>query len=170
MINNLPNNIILNLTTNQEINDENLYKVDFKTIIANAKNDKMFNKLLTLCIKHDIYLFNQYNNLCSILNIDNLLLQSNEKQKYFAGELSKKILEISVNNSNNEWLIEIENIYIQYRKKFKDIEVIIYILKNIFSDSILQSLCCVQINSNLNSTKLIIKKKDIKKYIAIYSN
>ena len=130
----------------------------------------MFNKLLTLCIKHDIYLFNQYNNLCSILNIDNLLLQSNEKQKYFAGELSKKILEISVNNSNNEWLIEIENIYIQYRKKFKDIEVIIYILKNIFSDSILQSLCCVQINSNLNSTKLIIKKKDIKKYIAIYSN
>jgi hypothetical protein len=166
MINNLPNNIILNLTTNQEINDENLYKVDFKTIIANAKNDKMFNKLLTLCIKHDIYLFNQYNNLCSILNIDNLLLQSNEKQKYFAGELSKKILEISVNNSNNEWLIEIENIYIQYRKKFKDIEVIIYILKNIFSDSILQSLCCVQINS----TKQIIKKKDIKKYIAIYSN
>ena len=172
MIGNLTNNIISNLTTNELINiDTNIFQVDIETIIANAKNDKMFNKLLTLCIKYDIHIFNQCNNICIILNINNLLIQSNEKQKQLTSELSSKILEITTKGQNNEWLVEIENIYIQYRKKFKDIEIIVYILKNILNDTLLQSLCCIQNTSTSSSSnKQQNKKKDTKKYIAIYSN
>lgn len=171
MIGNLTNNIISNLTTNELINTEtNIYHVDIQTIVKNAKNDKMFNKLLTLCIKYDIHIFNQCNNLCTILTIDNLLSQSNERQRQLTSELSIKILELT-KEKNNEWLIEIENIYIQYRKKFKDIEIIVYILKNILNDDLLQTLCCVQNNSTSSSSnKQQNKKKDVEKYIAVYSN
>ena len=186
MISNLTNNMIICLTTTKtsennnienqsHINDANdINQVNIDTIITNAKNDKRFHKLLTLCIKYDIHIFNQCNNVCTLLDIDNLLTQSNEKQKKLAIELSTKILEISSDGPSNDWLIDIENIYIQYRKKFKDIEIIIYVLKNIFNDNSLQSLCCISnsmSNSNSSSnSKQIYKKKDISKYIAVYSN
>ena len=186
MISNLTNNMIVYLTTTKtrnnedqlnvnHINDVNdVNQVNIDTIITNAKNDKRFHKLLTLCIKYDIHIFNQCNNVCTILDIDNLLTQSNEKQKNLAIELSTKILEISSNGPSNDWLIDIENIYIQYRKKFKDIEIIIYVLKNIFNDNLLQSLCCISncmSNSGSSSnSKQIYKKKNISKYIAVYSN
>jgi hypothetical protein len=184
MISNLTNNMIVCLTTtktihnsgedNLHINDVNdindLNQVNIDTIITNAKNDKRFHKLLSLCIKYDIHIFNQCNNICTILDIDNLLTQSNEKQKKLAEELSTKISDISSNGPSNDWLIDIENIYIQYRKKFKDIEIIIYVLKNIFNDESLKSLCCISNSSSSSNSKQTCKKKDISKYIAVYSN
>jgi hypothetical protein len=167
MISNLTNNMIVCLTTTKSLdNSECQTQVDINTIIYNARNDKRFHKLLTLCIKYDIHIFNQCNNVCTILDINNILSQSNEKQKTLASELSIKILEISKNGPNNDWLIDIEYTYIQYRKKFKDIEIIIYVLKNIFNDNLLQSLCC----TTISNVKYINKKKDISKYIAVYSN
>ena len=173
MISNLTNNMIICLTTTKndqnENSDQDNNQVNMDTIITNAKNDKRFHKLLTLCIKYDIHIFNQCNNVCTILDIDNLLLQSNEKQKKLTIELSTKILEISSNGPSNDWLIDIENIYIQYRKKFKDIEIIIYILKNIFNNELLRVLCCVSHNSTSSNSKQI-NIKNISKYIAVYSN
>ena len=97
MISNLTNNMIVSLTTTKIVDNNileidkssidsidhinNIHQVNIDTIITNAKNDKRFHKLLTLCIKYDIHIFNQCNNTCTILDINNLLLQSNERQK-----------------------------------------------------------------------------------------
>jgi len=178
MISNLTNNMIVCLTTTKsedinmnDLDQTELNQVNIDTIITNAKNDKRFHKLLTLCIKYDIHIFSQSNNVCTILDIDSLLAQSNEKQKKLSIELSSKILDISSKGPTNDWLVDIENIYIQYRKKFKDIEIIVYVLKNIFNDELLQSLCCISANSNSSSnSKQTLKKRDISKYIAVYSN
>lgn len=177
-------------------NNNLIFQVDIETIVMNAKNDKRFHKLLSLCIKYDIHLFNQHNDICTLLSIDNLLLQANEKQKKLTKELSEKINEISNNGPINTWFLDIENIYGQYKKYFKEIEIIDYILKNIYNNKQLEELCCIKNNQNSNSsnyspnyvstqttTKTInnisntsknqkiknIKKKQ-SKYIAVYSN
>ena len=170
MISNLTNNMIICLTTKSIETDsiDDQFQVDIETIIANAKNDKRFHKLLTLCIKYDIHLFNQVNNICTILDINNLLEQSENKQKQLTIELSEKILNLANKGPTNDWLVDIENIYIEYRKKHKDIQIIIYVLKNIFNDNLLQGLCCI--TSSSSSNKQLSKKKDISKYIAVYTN
>lgn len=173
MISNLTNNMIVCLTTKSNDTDsiDEQLQVDINTIISNAKNDKRFHKLLTLCIKYDIHIFNQTNNTCTILDIENLLTQSENKQKQLTIELSEKILKLGNDGPTNDWLVDIENIYIEYRKKFKDIQIIIYVLKNIFNDNLLQTLCCIT-NSSSTSKQLSNsnKKKDISKYIAVYTN
>jgi len=174
MISNLTNNMIVCLTTkSSEINNmDDQIQVDIDTIISNAKNDKRFHKLLTLCIKYDIHIFNQSNNVCTILDINNLLIQSEDRQKKLTLELSEKISKLSRDGPINDWLVDIEYIYIEYRKKFKDIQIIIYVLKNIFTDNLLQTLCCItNTSSSSNSNKQTnLKKKDISKYIAVYTN
>jgi hypothetical protein len=177
MTSNLTNNIISNLTLiNSDNNNEINNQIDLKTIVNNAKNDKTFHKLLIICIKYDIHLFNQSKNNYSLLTIDNLLEQINNKQNIFILELSNEI-----KNINNEWLINIDNFYNIYKKKLKDLELISYILKNIFNNNLLQKLCCI--SNTDNSTENILspiqkditlidkkKKENISKYIAVYSN
>jgi hypothetical protein len=188
MYNNQMNHMISNLIAVSEndikINNQINNQVDINTIISNVKKDKRFHKLLSLCIKYDIHLFNQINNQCTLFNIDNLLLQSEHRQQVISKEMSTKIAELSTNGPSNTWMIDIDNIYIEYKKKFKDIEVIIYILKNTFKDETLITLCCIKNNLSSTSTsspneqvnlnQFIIKDKEKKdkqsKYIAIYSN
>ena len=144
-----------NNINNNSINDDVIsYQVDIKTIIANAKSDKRFYKLLNLCIKYDIHLFNQYNDLSTLVKIENLLSQCDKKQTELTKQLSEKIMDISNTGPSVSWLVDIENINTQFKKKFKEIEIIIYILKNIYDDEILKKLCCIEIiNKNNNSTK-----------------
>ena len=158
MSNNLTNSMISILTSvnndlNEKIeNDNSIFQVDIKTIVTNAKNDKRFHKLLSLCIKYDIHLFNQCNDICKLLSIENLLLQANQKQKILTKELSDKINEISTNGPTNSWLLDIDNTFSYYKKLFKEIEIIDYVLKNIYNDQQLEDLCCIkniqQISSN----------------------
>lgn len=160
MSNNIQNNIMNSLTKNDQFtNGENknnqsnnqqndinllLYLVDVKKIIESAKSDKRFYKLLNLCIKYDIHLFNQYNESSSLLPIDQLLIQTNKKQSEMTKELSEKLMVLSTNGPVDSWLIDIENINSDYKKKFKDVEIIVYMLKNIYDDEILKTMCCVE--------------------------
>ncbi len=180
MTNNLRNNMLSSLTSilnNNNISIDDEVSVDIETILINAKNDKRFYKLLNLCIKYDIHLFNQCNNNCILLKIDKLLYQTNQKQKNILNDLSQKISNITINNNSITTIID--NIYCVYKKKLKDIEIIIYILQNIFDDDALKTLCCVKHNtsssspSNKNSSskvKSINNLEMTKKYIAVYSN
>lgn len=183
----LTNNMIIGLTSiqnnengNYHSNDEECYEVDIKTIIANAKKDKRFHKLLGLCIKYDIYLFNQYNDVCTLVDINNLLNQCDKKQQHLVKELGINISNLSNKQTSNSWFVDIDNIYIEYKKKFKDIEIIIYLLKNTFNDELLKDLCCIK-NTTSNSSSVSITNGKIKKtkisdknektkYIAVYSN
>jgi len=159
MSNNLTNSMIINLTSVKPCEDqikndkytESIYQVDIKMIVTNAKNDKRFHKLLSLCIKYDIHLFNQYNDVCTLLSVENLLLQANEKQRELTRELSEKINEISKNGPTNTWLLDIDNIYAHYRKLFKEIEIIDYVLKNMYNDKQLEDLCCIKNNNQSSS-------------------
>lgn len=147
---------------------EDIYNIDIKVIISNAKTDKIFHKLLNLCIKYDIQLFYQNENACVLNEINHLLYQCDIKQKEIIEDLSKKINEISVSGPLNTWLLDIDKIYNEYKKKLKDIEIILYILKNTYNDKLLINMCCSKINYP------IIKKSNYNninsKYIAIYSN
>ena len=155
------------------INSNNTNIVDLNTIIYNAKNDRRFHKLLGLCIKYDIHIFDKNNNNCILVNIDNLILQSENKQKKIIKDLADNISNLYNIGTVNGWFVEIENTYIKYKKKIKDIDIIIYILKNIYNNGILKKLCCI---SDVESEKILkIKDKNFKnekpdKYIAIYSN
>jgi hypothetical protein len=165
--NNLNNNMISSLTT--IINDELNNNVDIQTIIANAKTDKRFYRLLSLCIKYDIHIFNQTNETCTLFSIESLLLQCSVIQKKLCSEFGTSLL--SIDNPENTWQIEIDNIYSEYKKKFKEFEVLIYILKNIFDDKSLQQLCFKNnISSSENSSDNKVKpvKKINNKYIAVY--
>jgi hypothetical protein len=216
MSNNIQNNIMNSLTKiDQSTNNENknneinktqdnnnvlLYLVDVKKIIESAKNDKRFYKLLNLCIKYDVHLFNQYNESSSLLQIEQLLIQTNKKQSEMAKELSEKIMNISINGPVDSGLIDIEIINSEYKKKFKDVEIIVYMLKNIYDDDSLKTMCCVEtkketttnsspyLSSSVNTNILTVntlnttskskssvnEKKNMKeknsKYIAVYSN
>lgn len=185
----LTNNMIIGLTSIQNnentvyhFNDEECYEVDIKTIITNAKKDKRFHKLLGLCIKYDIYLFNQFNDVCTLVDINNLLNQCDKKQQYLVKELGINISNLSNKQTSNTWFVDIDNIYIEYKKKFKDIEIIVYLLKNTFNDELLKELCCVK-NTNNNSSSVsqsisngktkktkVSDKNEKTKYIAVYSN
>lgn len=177
-VNNISN--LITFYNSKNINDFNhIYKVDINTIILNAKNDRRFHKLLGLCIKYDIHIFYQDNNKCELVDIDNLLNQAENKQKKLTKDLADGINSIYTNGTSNGWLIDIENIYNKYKKKFKDIDILIYILKNIYNDKILKNLCCinddnVHINNNTditdNTDNVKQKIQKIEKYIAIYSN
>lgn len=137
------------------------YQVDIQTIVQNAKNDKRLFKLLNLCIKYNIHIFDQQSDSCTLLAITNLVEQSNEKLRELSKDLSKKINELS--DVSNNLYIDIDNVYNQYNKKCKDIELIIYILKNIFDDSSLKNLCCIKQNttsSSINSIKKHSEKSD----------
>lgn len=155
MSNNLPNNIISSLTVinnndlNYDVNINNLiYQVDIKTIVDHAKSDKRFYKLLNLCIKYDIHLFNQYNDTSSLVTIDQLLIQVDKKQAELTKQLSEKLMEISLKGPSDSWLIDIENINSQFKKKFKEMEIIIYILKHIYDDETLKKMCCIEVKQN----------------------
>jgi hypothetical protein len=163
MSNNIQNNIMNSLTKVDQIknsetnklqisNDLLLYLVDVKKIIESAKSDKRFYKLLNLCIKYDIHLFNQYNESSSLLQIEQLLIQTNKKQSEMARELSEKIMNISINGPIDSWLIDIENINSEYKKKFKDVEIIIYMLKNIYDDESLKTMCCIETKKQETTT------------------
>jgi hypothetical protein len=187
MSNCLTNNMIIGLTSiqnneniNYQSNDEECYEVDIKTIIFNAKKDKRFHKLLGLCIKYDIYLFNQFNDVCTLVDINNLLNQCDKKQQHLVKELGINISNLSNKQTSNTWFVDIDNIYIEYKKKFKDIEIIVYLLKNTFNDDLLKELCCVK-NTTSNSSSISVSNSKVKKnkitdknektkYIAVYSN
>lgn len=160
MSNNLPNNIISSLTTvknndlNYDVNNNNLiYQVDIKTIVDHAKSDKRFYKLLNLCIKYDIHLFNQYNETSSLVTIEQLLIQVDKKQAELTKQLSEKLMEISLKGPSDSWLVDIENINSQFKKKFKEMEIIIYILKNIYDDETLKKICCIEVKQNSSSNQ-----------------
>ena len=161
-------NIITNLISFYNI--ENISKVDINTIISNAKNDRRFNKLLGLCIKYDIHIFYQNNDKCVLVDVDNLLLQSQHKQKNLTKDLADNINVIYTNSSENGIFFDIESLYNKYKKKIKDIDLIIYILKHIYDNNILENLCCIK--EDINSSSPICKNKyqKINKYIAVYSN
>jgi hypothetical protein len=160
--------------------------VDIKTILANAKNDKRFHKLLVLCIKYNIHIFNYHNNTCSLLSVNEILLKCDNKQKILTKELADKIMNIYITGSQNGWLVDIENIYIQFKKKFKEINVIVYLLKNIYDDQTLEKLCLSndeqlkKIRSDKKEKLCLLKVEQLKKlrsdknktskYIDIYSN
>lgn len=155
MSNNLPNNIISSLTIinnndlNYDVNTNNLiYQVDIKTIVDHAKSDKRFYKLLNLCIKYDIHLFNQYNDTSSLVTIDQLLIQVDKKQAELTKQLSEKLMEISLKGPSDSWLVDIENINSQFKKKFKEMEIIMYILKHIYDDETLKKMCCIEVKQN----------------------
>jgi hypothetical protein len=106
-----------------------------------------------------------------------MLSQCDLKQKTLTIELAEKIADIGKNGTKNGWLIDIDTIHTEYTKKFKEIEIIIFCLKNKFNDETLENLCCLQqtkIEKDKQSVKQdkdkIEKKEKISKYIAIYSN
>jgi len=194
MINILTNNMTSSLvsynSSNHQPNDNILYQVDIKTIVTNAKRDKRFNKLLRLCINYEIQLFNQCNEICTLFDIKFLIVETYTKQKILTLEMAKRIEKISSTYDEDidqiDIFVEIENIYSEYKKKFKEIEVILYDLKNIYNDDILTNLCCIKMNNssssqdnelnnnilslNISNTISQLEPKKQKKYIAIYSN
>jgi hypothetical protein len=192
MINSLTNNMTSTLINyNSEYKNDNvLYQVDIKTIVTNAKRDKRFNKLLKLCINYGIQLFNQYNEICTLYDINSLISDTYTKQKILTLEMAKRIEKTSnIYDGDMEHidiLVEIDNIYSEYKKKFKDIEIILYDLKNIYNDNILTNLCCIKSNNssssqdnelnnnilslNISNSISQVEQKKQKKYIATYSN
>ena len=102
-------------------------------------------------------------------------------------KLSKEIFNLTT--KTDSIFINIELVYINYKQKFKDLEVIIYILKNVYTNDKLQKLCynysnnirneTTSSNKSNNDTETNKKTTDNKKssdskkdskYIAIYSN
>lgn len=147
-------------------------EIDIKILVSNAKIDKRFNKLLNLCIKYDIQLLNQNNNVCYLYKIDYLLNQCNQKQNQLLQKLINKINNINSNENFKEKYLNIEYYYNNFKKEIKDLDIIIYILKNSYDDNSLSYICNNQIINNNSSSSSSIKEKQINssKYIAVYSN
>lgn len=174
------NNIISNLIIVNKNDDKydinNNIIIDLDTIIKNVKNDKRFYKLINLFIKYEIHFCKQYKNISLLISIEDLLIQIVNIQNKLTKELAESILEISEKKStdilDNSLFVDIEYIYNKFKKKLKEIEIIIYILKNIYTNNDLQKLCCISQKNNSNSTTIStsINYNTNDKYIAVYSN
>lgn len=145
-------NYYKNITDNSNFN--------IMALLVNAKNDNNFNKMLKLCIKYDIQIVSNINNVWNIRTNEEIINDINETIKKIILNYTYLLL-----NDNN--LIElIDKHTIEFKKKIKDIDFLKQLFLNKYNDIELYNIC------NLVSPKNDIKKKKqkITKYIAEYSN
>jgi hypothetical protein len=140
-------------------NSNNDINFDIPTVLMNAKINKTFNKLLNLCIKYDIQLFDNKNDLWDIRITTEILNDINILKKKNIIDYSQEI----INNSTSEKLIDdIDRLSNNLKKVLKDIDMLKYLFEDIYSHNELKKMCCIKFDDSIssNETKTSVNTKN----------
>lgn len=168
-INNIFNNEQLQLYIN-----ETTY-INIKKIITNAKLDKTFQKILKLCNKYNVHIFskNEDNDTFWIINsIENINIQINKKSDILNNNYLTDMININ-DQPISVKIVLMDKLYNDYKKKLKDLELLLSLININYTDESFINLCCDNLNNispNNSSQSNEKKEKLIAKYIAVYSN
>ena len=133
------NNYYKNIIKSEYYNSSNF---DISSILFNAKINKTFNKLLNLCIKYDIKIFDIDNmNIWYIKSVNNILSIIIDKRNIFTIELSDSIKNLTTIQHQMNFIEIIDNHVNDYKKKIKDFEILFYLFNNIYTDDELKKIC-----------------------------
>lgn len=146
------NNYYKNIIKSEYYNNNNF---DIPSILLNAKINKTFNKLLNLCIKYEIKIFDiDSSNIWYIQSIKNIITIINNKKNKLTLELSiniGKLVDEKINIYNNCILDNIDNLVNDYKKKIKDLDILYYLFNNIYTDEELKKICNMDNVNNDNN-------------------
>lgn len=152
----------------ENINNNINFKIS--TLILNSKINKTFGKLLKLCIKYDVQLFNNNNNSYYIRDNKDILFDVINLKHKLVNKYSNNIID-KINNE--KYIDEMDNLYLELKKSLKEIEILKYLLGDIYNDNELKKM--FYDNNNIleedkKSDDSNDKKKNKKcdKYIAEY--
>jgi hypothetical protein len=148
---------------NNEIKNyySNKINIDYANNIRNiCKNDKVFNKFIKLCFRHDISFINiTKDNIYEILSIDKLLQICNNLKKTKVLKLGNYIINSSNLNDENELINNIQMEFKNLKKDIYDINRIFNILNDYKkNENIFKEYC----NINLNNYDIFIPEKKLK--------
>lgn len=133
------NNYYKNIIKSEYYNSSNF---DISAILFNAKINKTFNKLLNLCIKYDIKIFDiDTLNIWYIKPVNNILSIIIDKRNKFTIELSDSIKNLTTIQHQMNFIEIIDNHVNDYKKKIKDFEILFYLFNNIYTDDELKKIC-----------------------------
>jgi hypothetical protein len=151
------NNYYKNITKSQYYNSSNF---DISAILFNAKINKTFNKLLNLCIKYDIKLFDiDQINTWYIRPVNDIITLIINKRNIFTIELSENIKNLTKIQHQLNFIETIDNNVNDYKKKIKDFEILFYLFNNIYNDCELKKICNKDDNHNNNNEYIKIQEK-----------
>jgi len=149
-------------------------KNELDTIINNCTINKTFYKFIILCIKLNINIFKKINEKWVLKSTRQLLTICEKHKKNLIKGYGFNILKYTLNDQNDKLIIEkIEDDLVKLKKNIKNLDTLIYILKNIYNDKeSLKNMCYYSINyHDGNKTKAkYIPIENINTYIAEYSN
>lgn len=151
------NNYYKNIINSQYYNSS---KFDISSILFNAKINKTFNKLLNLCIKYDIKLFDIDNkNIWFIRSVSDILSLIIKKRHIYTIELSDSIKNLTTIQHQLNFIETIDNNVNEYKKKIKDFEILFYLFNNIYTDEELNKICNKDKNYENNNEYIKIEEK-----------
>ncbi len=128
------------------------------TLIMNSKLNKSFGTLLKLCIKYDIQLFNNDND-------NNYHIRQNKDIINDVIYLKKKMIINYTNNilniqNNENFLIDMDNLYNDIRKNIKELQTLYILLNDIYNDIELKKMFYNNENNDKKSDEINDKKSD----------
>ena len=128
------------------------------TLIMNSKLNKSFGTLLKLCIKYDIQLFNNDND-------NNYNIRQNKDIINDVIYLKKKMIINYTNNilniqNNDNFLIDMDNLYNDIRKNIKELQTLYILLNDIYNDIELKKMFYNNENNDKKSDENNDKKSD----------
>jgi hypothetical protein len=135
--------------------------INFKisTLILNSKINKTFGKLLKLCIKYEIQLFNNDNNTYNIRDNNDILFDVIDLKKKSINKYSNDIL-ICMNNE--KYIDDLDNLHYELKKTLKEIDILKYLLRDIYNDIELKKM--LYENNILDEDKKSDDSNEKKKY------
>jgi len=147
------NNYYKNITKSEYYNSSNF---DISAILFNAKINKTFNKLLNLCIKYDIKIFDIDNmNIWYIKSVNDILTLIIDKRNIYTIELSNTIKNLTTIQHQMNFIEIIDNHVNEYKKKIKDFEILFYLFNSIYTDDELKKICNKDTNNDDNNNEYI---------------
>ena len=136
--------------------------VSINFIEINIKNDRTFYKFIKICMKYKIYLYHKVNNSYVLRSTKSIIRLINMKKTEITAELGKmimklhnfdKYLEQTSDNFSDiyDTKNKIDQLYNEYCRNYKYLDDLVKLLRDRFTDEILQNFTTKEFNYSKNN-------------------
>lgn len=136
--------------------------VSINFIEINIKNDRTFYKFIKICMKYKIYLYHKVNNSYVLRSTKSLIRLINMKKTEITAELGQmimklhnfdKYLEQTSDNFSDiyDTKNKIDQLYNEYCRNYKYLDDLVKLLRDRFTDEILQNFTTKEFNYSKNN-------------------
>jgi hypothetical protein len=136
--------------------------ISINFIEINIKNDRTFYKFIKICMKYKIYLYHKVDNSYVLRSTKSLIRLINMKKTEITAELGKmimklhnfdKYLEQTSDNFSDiyDTKNKIDQLYNEYSRNYKYLDDLVKLLRDRFTDEILQNFTTKEFNYSKNN-------------------